>query len=266
MKMKKYFFIFAVVIGNLCIPAFGEVELSPLQEQDRSVLLGRHILAGIEELYVVIVPPDSEPRKDGPVWKELEAKVESKLKEAGIKIAYVTQEKLIRSLDIPELRVYIDMLKLSDSQQYVFSIQTSFATGVYLAKEPKVGLKADVWKVGPVMEVASAEIMAGTVTDLVLEQVKAFIHAYLAANPQDEQGSDTKTTDTVSPTVRKEQARPARSMTVAEYKYVASKNSKVFHGPACSSAKRIKPENLVGYNSRAEAIRAGKRPCKRCKP
>jgi len=266
MKMKKYYFILAVVIGSLCIPALGEVELSPLQEQDRSVLLGRHILAGIEELYVVILPPDSEPNKDGLVWKELEAKVAGRLKEAGIKIAYVTQEKLIRSLDIPELRVYIDMLKLSDSQQYVFSIETSFATDVYLAKEPKVGLKADVWKVGPVMEVASVQTMPDAVTNVVLEQVETFIHAYLAANPQDEQRSDTKTTDTVSPTVRKEQARPARSMTVAEYEYVASKNSEVFHRPECSSAKRIKPENLVGYNSRNEAKRAGKRPCKRCKP
>ncbi|MCK4792191.1 MAG: hypothetical protein KAV87_51150, partial [Desulfobacteraceae bacterium] len=31
-------------------------------------------------------------------------------------------------------------------------------------------------------------------------------------------------------------------------------------------AKRIKSENLVGYSGRAEALRAGKRPCKHCKP
>ncbi|MCX5639074.1 MAG: hypothetical protein NTX52_15470 [Planctomycetota bacterium] len=53
---------------------------------------------------------------------------------------------------------------------------------------------------------------------------------------------------------------------VAEYKYVASKNSQVFHTPNCRSAKRISPENMVGYSSREEAVNAGKNPCKICKP
>jgi len=57
-------------------------------------------------------------------------------------------------------------------------------------------------------------------------------------------------------------AKPA----VAEYKYVASKKSKVFHKPDCPFAKRIAANNLVGYKSRAEAIEAGKKPCSRCKP
>ncbi len=53
---------------------------------------------------------------------------------------------------------------------------------------------------------------------------------------------------------------------VAEYKYVASKNSEVFHKPQCRWAKKISKRNLVGYNSTDEAVKAGKRPCKLCKP
>ena len=51
-----------------------------------------------------------------------------------------------------------------------------------------------------------------------------------------------------------------------EWKYVASKRSKVFHRSGCGHAKRIRPENLIGFRSREEAIRSGRRPCKSCRP
>ena len=43
--------------------------------------------------------------------------------------------------------------------------------------------------------------------------------------------------------------------------YVASKNSGVFHRGDCKSAAMISEKNLVRYNTREEAERAGKRPC-----
>lgn len=52
----------------------------------------------------------------------------------------------------------------------------------------------------------------------------------------------------------------------SEWNYVASRNSKVFHRPDCGYVKRILPKNLIGFKSREEAIRSGKRPCKKCKP
>ena len=48
--------------------------------------------------------------------------------------------------------------------------------------------------------------------------------------------------------------------------YVASKNSEVFHRADCKSAAKISPKNLIHYATRDEAIRAGKRPCKECRP
>lgn len=47
--------------------------------------------------------------------------------------------------------------------------------------------------------------------------------------------------------------------------YVASKNSKVFHVPSCSAAKRIHDKNLITFSSRAEAAR-NRRPAGDCKP
>ena len=53
---------------------------------------------------------------------------------------------------------------------------------------------------------------------------------------------------------------------VAEYAYVASVNSEVFHQPNCKWAKKISPRNLVGFKTREDAIKSGHRPCKMCKP
>lgn len=263
MKTEKYCLILVVFAGILCVPVLGEVEL-PVPE-DMPILIGQPnpALAGIEQLYVVIVPPDAEPNKNGLVWKNLEAVVESRISQTSIKIAQAIQhERILRSLDIPELRIDTNMLKLVESQQYVFHVQTSLAKRVYLTKDSSQCIKADVWKTGPTMQAVSVESMPAAVTSAVLEQVEAFVHAYLAANPPDKRPTDANNISIVP----KEQFKPVDKSTPAEYKYVASKNSKVFHKPTCAWAKRIKPENLIGYSSRDEAINVGKRPCKRCKP
>jgi len=51
-----------------------------------------------------------------------------------------------------------------------------------------------------------------------------------------------------------------------KYKYAASKKSEVFHYITCSYVARIKPENLILFKTREEAIASGRRPCKNCKP
>jgi len=51
----------------------------------------------------------------------------------------------------------------------------------------------------------------------------------------------------------------------AEY-YIGNKNSKIFHNPDCSSVKMMNEENKVIFDSREEALKAGFKPCKRCKP
>jgi len=56
------------------------------------------------------------------------------------------------------------------------------------------------------------------------------------------------------------------SVQIKEWKYVASRNSKVFHRPDCKWAKKIKPGNLVGFKSREEAVESGRRPCRNCRP
>ena len=48
--------------------------------------------------------------------------------------------------------------------------------------------------------------------------------------------------------------------------FVASAKSKVFHKADCKFVERISAANLVHYDTRDEAIKAGKRPCSECSP
>lgn len=282
MKTKKHYLILAVVTGILCVSTLGETELPGVPDID---LIGRPnpTLADIGRLYVVIVKRHSQPDDNGLLLKELEQSVRDKLKDAHITVAEDNVDKMksdfkkvllrrlkennvrnlrLRSVYIPELRIDIDALKLTDSQRYVFRIQTSVARAVCLSREYRPLFKADVWKVKPTMQMVSVKSMPAKVTDVVLEQVEAFIVAYIAANPP-----GTRPPDANDITGKPEKlTKPDAKRAVAQYKYVASKNSKVFHKPECRWVKRIKPANLVGYNSRNEAIEAGKRPCKMCKP
>lgn len=261
MESKNYYLILAIVTGILCICASGEVE-----QLQFSGVIGRvnPALSGIEKLYVVVEPADARPSKDGLVWKELQEKIEQKLEKAGIKIAGgIHTGQKVKTHERPELRVYMEMLKFTDSRLYVFRVQTSLAAKAYL-EEQGLFFKAEVWKTEPVMQAVSVRGMPVKVTNAVLEQTEVFIHAYLAANPQGVPNSNN--VKTILPTARKEPVRPAVKPAAAEYEYVASKNSKVFHKAECSWAKRIKPENIAGYDSRDEAVKAGRRACKQCKP
>jgi micrococcal nuclease len=56
--------------------------------------------------------------------------------------------------------------------------------------------------------------------------------------------------------------KPAQS----EAAYVASINREPFHRPDCKWARRISSANLQTFKTREEAIKAGHRPCKVCRP
>jgi len=278
MKTRNHYLILAAVLTILSAPALAKQAPSLPEDLPRPLIGRAHPeLAGIDKLYVGIainkqyvgVTPDiDDPQKNGLVWKELETRVMNRLLETSIKVVGNIKTVITVGLNISELselRVDIDMLKLNDSQQYVFHIQTCLSRNVVLKYQPTLGLKADVWKSDPVMQAVSAEEIPPTITKVVLEQVDSFIADYRTANPPGKRSADANDIAALI-TVPTRQTKPTVKPTTAEHKYVASKNSRVFHKPDCSSAKRIKPGNLVTYGTRDKATEAGKRPCKLCKP
>jgi hypothetical protein len=266
--MEKYGLIFMVATSILCAPALAEIE-SPLS-LDKPFLIDRPhpTLIDIDELCIDAIGSVTKPDEHVPVLREIESEVNHKINEAGIKVTNTDGQGCAAvSLFIPELRVDIETFKFDDSAQCVLRIQTSLSRAVRLGKQNKDSFlfKADVWKTEPVMQAASVQDMPAVISSVVQEQIEAFIIAWHDANLPNKAISDTN--DIVASEIPLEvKGGSDVKQSVAEYKYVTSKRSEVFHRPDCRFARIISPDNLVGYSSRDEAISAGKRPCKTCKP
>ena len=258
MKTKKYCLILAAVAAILCIPAPGQIE-----PETESFLIGQAnpALTGIENLHLTIIHPDKGP--DGLVWEKLKEQIKNKLTKAGIEV-FTPEPGVMYKLPLwPELQIRVDMLELKQSRQYVFHIQTLLAKIIQVQAKPVLRQKADVWKTGPVMQAASVQDTPAAVTNAVLQQTDTFITAYFDANPK---GARTDAGSNQLGISQKEPTKPSAESQAAKYKYVASKNSKVFHKPDCTWVKRIAAKNLVHYKTREDAVNDGKRPCKTCKP
>jgi hypothetical protein len=264
MKTANQLLILAAIFTILSAPALAKVE-PHLPEDPTGILIGRAnpVLAGIKGLHVDIAMPQAWAKKHGIALKDLKSKIETKLTLRGIaQIPLMYNGRFIHS---PELRVDINVLKLDNSQQHVFRVQTSLARSVHLEARPKLGFKADVWKAKAAMQAVSVQNMPPAITKVVLEQIDSFIEDYRIANPPGRQPADANDIAALITAHGRQTKKPEKS-TTAENEFVASKNSKVFHKSNCSSAKRIKTGNLVTYGTREKAAEAGKRPCKICKP
>jgi len=247
MRVAKLLTI-AVLFAVFSSPAFAQVE-KPHDPQ--LIAKPNPSLADVDKLAVVIIPAPTEPNTDGLIWEKLTAEVLAKLNKAGINIIAGIAGNI---LEIPELRLYIDILKISDSQQYVIRVQTTFAEKVLVKEGAKLYIKAEVFKTDPVMRVILIQDMPHSIASIVDEQVDAFIAVWSATKSANKQSAEASAAPN----------KPSDSKAAAEF--VGSKTSDVFHKAGCQFAQRIKPENLVNYNSRQEALSAGKRPCSRCNP
>ena len=183
-------------------------------------------------------------------------KIETQLQQAGVKVKpkqfWTTVPGQCR------LKVLVKVYRPSDLKTYIYNLKISFVQTVILERIPETKIDAVTWELSWLAH-GSKNRLAEAIPENLRLMTDNFIRDYQLANTR----GDESAGNVVSTTTPKGQIS---SSNAARYMYVSSKNSQVFHRPNCRSAKRIKPENLVGYNSREEVIQAGKRPCKVCKP
>ena len=263
MRRRKSFLAVAVLAVALSALTTARTQL-PENIRPRLIARSHPELASIDSLYVTVIPSGRSPNEYDPTWRDLAQQVRHKLSQAGIKVLTAGHDDKPIS---PRLVVYIDLLRLSDSKQRVFHIRTCLSRIVRLDLRPvrsaaPVHIPADVWKTSSPVTLTSMPDPAGEIEKTVISQTETFIVAWIAANPP---GRETTNVGETSVPGTK-QTRPPTEPPPSGANYVASKNSKVFHRPDCSSARRISAHNLVTYRTRTEAINAGKRPCKICKP
>ena len=210
-------------------------------------------LAAIGELSVVIRQQDSDPNSIGIDCKELEAKVRQKLHAGGLRVIRPASKA------DAELGIDIDLLRLARCDQYVLRVQTHITRTVVVPRAGELSARSIVWQAKPVMEAVNVSDVAVRANSAVLEQVETFIGCCRVTNAEGIGTRDTNAAKAGQSLVRKPTGP-------GPYPLVASRNSKVFHRADCPLAQKIKPENLVGYYNVEQALAAGKKPCKQCKP
>jgi hypothetical protein len=260
MNTKKYYLALTTVIGILCVPSLAIAE-TPQHDQQQPIEQANPALTGIQAVFIAIDAPGTDPNKYRWLRRDLDTQLIDRLQKTHLTI---NPSMAGNFWDSGILRVRLDLLGLHTSQKHVFHVQTSLQRVVNIPRHPDLHIEADVWKSEPVMQTVSTQDIPVVVSNKVLEQVDEFIHAYMLANSPGKRAVDAQVSDAASPIAAK--SAPPAGQAVAESMYVASKNSEVFHRPECRWAQKIAEKNLVRYNSRDEAIKAGKRPCKMCKP
>lgn len=261
MKASTYCIILMVAAGFLPVLVKGQTE-SPSSGGKPLLPDKPHpALIGIDSLRPRILRGGNDRNADGLDWAQLYSQVAQKLDNAGVKLNADIKES---TPDCPELRIYIELLKLEDSPKRVFRVQTSLARTVCLTERQNPVFKAELWQTSPTMRAVPADELHVMVTSAVIEQVEAFILASGASNPRNGGLSDGRTKQADS--VISAENSPGADTGPAPKEYVASKSGNVFHRPECRWAQNISAENLIRYSSKEEASKDGKRPCKSCNP
>jgi len=247
-----------VLAGLICAVGFGD----DIQRQDESVQINP-ALKVIKRLYVAVEPGQVDLNELSG-WDVLKKKIEKRLKDAGIAVAdaaytagSVEAKEPFESVSV--FTVTIDKLKLSGFRESVYRVESSVMAETFLQTNPPHLLKLKVWSICGTGYAGSEQASITMLMALALTQADSFIKACNEAKaPADSEAVTAGIQDGGK-------LLPSKIKSDAP-KYVASKKSKVFHRPDCIWAAKISPKNLVVYKTKAQAIKAGKRPCKRCNP
>lgn len=232
-----------------------------LSTAEADLLIARNeALADVSQLCVALVVDGVDPRASDLETERLEAQTIERLKAAGIE--HVDCQTGVT----PRLQVQIETIWLKDCNSCVYRVQTALSRIVTFADHRPLQVRADVWRLKPVMRAVPEPDLAAAVAEATLTQVGAFAGAHEAARRLQTNAADIGEGPAVVSAGARQDTANAVSSDAGQALYVASRNSSVFHHADCRMAANISERNLVGYGGREDAVQAGKRPCKTCNP
>ena len=215
-------------------------------------------LRGVKEMNVDVVC-SQEVEETNLNQQDIRRNISKQLEQAGIKV--LPEQLWGTAPGRCRLKILIKVYKPTSLDTFVYNLKVYFVQTVTLQRIPGIKVDAVTWELSWLAHASSNKLTEEIPANLKI-MTDNFIRDYQLAN-SNSADLPTSSDNTIVTKAPKEQIRSDVAVT---YRYVSSKNSQVFHSPQCRSVKRIKPENLVGYISRDEAIQSGKRPCKVCKP
>jgi hypothetical protein len=241
----------AILLGT----SVGQVTAERPGNDSGPLVSSYQALVGVTGVRIVLALPGAGLEIRPVDVTRLRAAVVERLRGAGIRP--VEDETGL----VPRLLVRMECTPVPDSDNQVCRVQVSLIRLVTLPERPDFQIQAEVWQGGPAVQIVAKEEAAGAIRAGVLNQVQVFVEASRIARTTPAPGLARA----VPPAAGRVPSNPADPRAVG-WPFVCSKNSEVFHCSGCRLARDIAAGNLIGYKSREEAVRAGKRPCKVCKP
>jgi hypothetical protein len=215
----------------------------------------------IDAISLTIKYPAKTSVLDESYWEDIKTQHEQKLKEAGLN---VSSDSNITNLKTGvKLVVDVELLKVPDANLFAVRIETVMGRQMLLAIGSDQIYIISMPLSTQRMKFVSEDELSDSVEKSVSRGIDQFIRNYQATKSLREK-KDAQTGHVAADV--NQPAQEVRQTQATKDVYVASKNSGVFHKPDCRSAQNISEENRIAYNSREEAVKAGKRPCKLCNP
>jgi len=103
----------------------------------------------------------------------------------------------------------------------------------------------------------------GTGVDLFDGLCIAVDHSHASSIPANRRQADDPKTE-CSPPKASDEDGDRLPIDLNRVKYVANRNSELFHHPSCKSVRRINAENIAAFNSIEQAMEEGFKPCRAC--
>jgi hypothetical protein len=256
MKIKINSHILVFVAGVLYF-----LSVSVISVKAALVIDGGPHFEDIDAISLTIKYPAKASVLKEPYWNDLKTQFEHTLKEAEFNVS--PDGKVTHSKTGVELIVGVELLKVPDANLFAVRIETAMARQMLLATGSDQIFIVPLSLGQRGIKFVSEDELPDFIENAASEHIDEFLRNYRATKSLLEK-KDAQTehvvTDVNQPTQVIQQTQ------VPKYVYIASNNSSVFHKPECRWAKNISQNNLVGYKSRDEAIKAGKRPCRSCNP
>lgn len=163
----------------LCLwSAWVSVGFAQLPEDSTQEELARETLRGLAGVAVTIEDIAPEAERDGLTESQLQADVESRLRQAGIHV--LTEDERLHTPGHPTLSVHVGTFKMGDV--YSLCIEVTLKQVVMLKRNPHIESLVETWATRGVGTGGAFQLQG--VRKGVIMKVGEFITAYRSVNPK----------------------------------------------------------------------------------
>lgn len=139
----------------------------------------RESFRGLDGVFVSVERLDPRIERDDLTADQIRADTVSQIRNAGIRV--LSKKEWFDTEGSPYLYVNANILKLQETEEYIYSVNISLKQTVYPARNPIEISGAATWSIGGIIGITPH---LRTIRDAIRDQVKAFINVYLAVNPK----------------------------------------------------------------------------------